>query len=73
MSGEAPAVWAAPSGLGPIPEELAARAGLLAEAQAEALKMISDAQARTAKHLQAIDRIPETQERPHLAFLDVTG
>jgi hypothetical protein len=73
MSGDAPNAWEPPVDLGPVPPELLERARLILDAQAEASALMGASNAETAKHLQAIDSIPEQQERPRLAFLDVTG
>lgn len=73
VSGEASGNWVAPTGLGPIPAELKGRAELLAEAQTEAMGMVAEAQSQAAKHINALDRIPEPQERSRLAILDATG
>lgn len=73
MTGDLPAAWVPPTGLGPIPQELEGRARLLLEAQMEATELIGASKASTAKHLQAIASIPEPDGRPRLAFLDVTG
>lgn len=73
-AGLPPAVvrWAAPAGLGPLPERLAERARALAAAQRALAARLQEARSTAADHLAAVRAIP-AQRADGPVYLDVRG
>lgn len=64
--------WAPPADLGPIPPELIDRALQLLSARHETELMLAEKQSTVARHLNAVDSIPDSKARPR-QLLDVQG
>ena len=64
--------WLPPSGLGPLPPELAARAHDLAAAQVELARRLERARRRAARHLTALDAVPAAPRQASF-FVDAQG
>lgn len=64
--------WAPPADLGPIPAELTDRALQILSARHEAELMLAEKQSTVARHLNAVDSIPDSKARPR-QLLDVQG
>ncbi len=69
---ETAAAWLPPSALGPLPQELAARAHDLAAAQVELAHRLERARRRAGRHLAALDAVP-TPPQPVSFFVDAQG
>lgn len=67
------AAWSAPQGLGPIPAELVQRARHVEAAQRAAVVRLEEAKAITARHLAAVQSVPEGRTSGRAVFLDVTS
>ena len=67
------ASWAPPPNLGPIPAELVERARDVEAAQRAAVEHLEAAKATTARHLAAVQSVPEGRTTGRAVFLDVTG
>ncbi|GAA5025411.1 hypothetical protein GCM10023258_18270 [Terrabacter aeriphilus] len=67
-----PDAWLPPSGLGPLPPELAARAHDLAAAQVELARRLEQARRRAARHLTVLDAVPAAPS-PAPVFVDARG
>lgn len=65
--------WTRPQDLGPIPAELVQRARNVEAAQQAAVVRLEEAQRLTARHLAAIQSVPEGRATGRAVFLDVTG
>jgi hypothetical protein len=73
-AGLPPAVvrWAAPKGLGPLPESLAERARALEEAQRAVAARLGEARSSAADHLAALRAVPSARQGAPV-YLDVQG
>jgi len=65
--------WTPPANLGPLPGELLERARIVEAAQQAAVERLEEAKALTARHLTAVQSIPEGRTSGKPVFLDVTG
>lgn len=65
--------WTPPANLGPIPEELVERARDVEAAQRAAVEHLEAAKATTARHLAAVQSVPEGRTSGRAVFLDVTS
>ncbi len=65
--------WTPPEGLGPIPEELVERARSVEAAQQAAVERLEEAKRTTARHLAAVQSVPEGRASGRSIFLDVTS
>ncbi|WP_146752007.1 hypothetical protein [Microbacterium sp. SMR1] len=63
--------WHAPANLGPIPAHLEDRARAILRAQADRARALHAEQDALRGHLDALDRIPQSQ--PDAVYLDVDG
>lgn len=66
-------LWTPPQNLGPLPAELVQRARALEAAQRDAVERLEEAQRMTARHLAAVQSVPEGRATGRSVFLDVTG
>ncbi|MFW8745643.1 hypothetical protein [Mesorhizobium japonicum] len=62
--------WEAPAELGPLPDDLAARAQELVTAQQRAIRRLTDQRRRVAAHLDAVDVIAPARSRAVYLDLD---
>jgi hypothetical protein len=65
--------WTPPTNLGPIPAELVERARGVEAAQRAAVEHLEAAKATTARHLAAVQSVPEGRTSGRAVFLDVTS
>ena len=65
--------WNPPANLGPVPEELVERARDVEAAQRAAVEHLEAAMATTARHLVAVQSVPEGRTSGRAVFLDVTS
>lgn len=68
-----PSPWAAPSGLGPIPAELAERAARLLDAQLHTIRYLEDVRRTTARHLAAVRSVPPADGDAKPVYFDLIG
>ncbi|HEY8296132.1 MAG TPA: hypothetical protein VIG41_12385 [Micrococcaceae bacterium] len=68
-----PAPWTPPSNPGPLPGELVDRARRLQALQANAMQALESTLRSTARHLAAVQSVPDAGGSGRSAFLDVTG
>jgi hypothetical protein len=66
-------VWQAPTDPGPIPPELGNRAQRLLEAQRESEQILLRDRQTAARHLEALDSIPDSRKPGRPQILDVQG
>ncbi len=66
-------VWLAPTGLGPLPEELHGYAAEVAEAQDAAIRRLEKRQQTVARHLEVVRAVPSERATARPPYLDVTG
>jgi len=67
------AAWTPPSGLGPLPAELAERAAAVAGAQRTALARLDAARKAVLAHLGAVRSVESAREPERPVYLDATG
>ena len=65
--------WTPPTGLGPLPQELATRASSLAERQGRVLERLEAARAAVLQHLGAVRSVEASHEPSRPVYLDATG
>jgi hypothetical protein len=65
--------WTPPANLGPVPDELVERARDVEAAQRAAVEHLEAAKATTARHLIAVQSVPEGRTSGRAVFLDVIG
>ena len=68
-----PRRWTPPTGLGPLPHELASRASSLAERQRGVLDRLEAARAAVLQHLGAVRSVEASHEPSRPVYLDATG
>ena len=66
-------VWTPPSGLGPLPAELAERASAVAGVQRGALARLDAARKAVLAHLGAVRSVESAREPERPVYLDATG
>jgi hypothetical protein len=65
--------WTPPSGLGPLPQDLATRASSLAERQRGVIGRLEAARAAVLQHLGAVRTVEASHEPSRPVYLDATG
>ncbi|VXB87452.1 hypothetical protein [Frigoribacterium sp. 9N] len=65
--------WTPPTGLGPLPQELATRASSLAERQRDVLGRLEAARVAVLQHLGAVRTVEASHEPSRPVYLDATG
>jgi hypothetical protein len=65
--------WTPPQGLGPIPADLVQIARNVEAAQKAAVVRLEEAKRTTARHLAAVQSVPEGRTSGRAVFLDVTS
>jgi len=68
-----PRRWTPPTGLGPLPADLATRASSLAERQRGVLGRLEAARAAVLQHLGAVRTVEASHEPSRPVYLDATG
>ncbi|KQS17310.1 hypothetical protein [Frigoribacterium sp. Leaf186] len=68
-----PRRWTPPTGLGPLPHELASRASSLAERQRGVLDRLEAARTAVLQHLGAVRSVEASHEPSRPVYLDATG
>ncbi|MBP1240031.1 hypothetical protein ABID92_001829 [Frigoribacterium sp. PvP120] len=65
--------WTPPTGLGPLPAELADRAADVAAAQRDALAQVDDARLVVLRHLDVVRTVEASHQPERPVYLDATG
>ena len=65
--------WTPPTGLGPLPRELADRAAAVAVTQRDALAQVDDARLVVLRHLEFVRSVEASHQPERPVYLDATG